>query len=139
MVRTIFEMKEMPIPMACDMYDMMVDSLEEESVETYNDIVSGIDFIPQINKEESAFTSWRDTVNDLYFSGSFVDMFKENSDDPWPIEALWVAYYCLGCIVACLDENGEAGDLQVFKRNGKKFWVKSEAGQRVVFLLPEDY
>ena len=137
-VRTIYQMKDMPLPMACDMYDILVDSLEPESKDVYNKMVATINFKPQISKEECIFENWNETVNDLNFTGSFVDMFKTSADDPWPIEALWIAYYCLKCILACCDENGEAGELQVFFRNRKKFWVKTE-GKRVVFLLPKDY
>ena len=117
----------------------MVDSIEPESREAYDKMIAAIDFKPQVSKEECAFENWNETVNDLNFTGSFVDMFKTAEDDSWPIEALWVAYYCLNCILACCDENSETGDLQVFFRNGKKFWVKTEGRQRVIFLLPEDY
>ncbi|GEM_PF-1441900 len=138
-VRIIYQMKDMPLLMACDMYDIMVDSIEPESREAYDKMIAVIDFKPQVSKEECAFENWKETVNDLNFTGSFVDMFKTSEDDPWPIETLWAAYYCLNCILACCDENDEAGDLQVFFRNGKKFWVKTEGRQRVIFLLPEDY
>ena len=137
-VRVIYKMKYMPLPMACDMFNMMVESLEQESKEAYEKMIASIDFKPQISKAECAFENWREINNDLNFTHSFVDMFKMSADDPWPIEALWVAYYCLNRILTCCDEKGEAGDLQVFYRNGEKFWVKTE-GKKIIFLLPEDY
>ena len=97
-------------------------------------MIATIDFKSQVSKEECAFENWKETVNELNFTGSFVDMFKTSEDDPWPIEALWAMYYCLKCILACCDENGEAGDLQVFFQNGKKFWVKTEGKTESHFL-----
>ena len=138
-VRAIYQMKETPLPMACDMYDIMVNSIEPDSREAYDKMIAVIDYKPQVSKDECAFETWCETANNLNFTKAFVDMFKMPADDSWPIEALWVAYCCLSCILACCGENGEAGDLQVCFRNGKKFWVKAEGRQWVIFRLPEDY
>lgn len=114
-VRTMYQMKDMPLPMVCDMYDIMVNSIEPESREVYDKMIAAIDFKPQVSKEECTLENWNETVNDLNFTGSFVDMFKTSEDDSWPIEALWVAYYCLNCILACCDENGEAGENRLLR------------------------
>lgn len=47
-VRIIYQMKDMPLLMACDMYDIMVDSIESESREAYDKMIAAIDFKPQV-------------------------------------------------------------------------------------------
>ena len=51
-VRIIYQMKDMPLLMACDMYNIMVDSIEPESREAYDKMIAAIDFNPQVSKEE---------------------------------------------------------------------------------------
>lgn len=135
-VRALWDenMRDIPLPLALDFYEVIVDSLVEESAERYQKLIEKLSF--QLkgarNPEETMFSNWKEATNTLHLTKGFTSIFDN------PVEALWVAYASLGKVLDICNEEGEAGYLQVFSFDKRKYWTVVE-GSHVVFLLPQEY
>lgn len=132
-VRAVYEMKDTPLPIAVDMYKIIVDSIEEEFQAAYEEMIKPLtyDFRASDTEEKCVFEEWSEAMNDLYFTKGYTSLFEE------PIYALWIAYEALTLIFE-LKPDGKTGDVQVFYYKRKKFWCVCESGH-VVFFTPEEY
>ncbi len=125
-ITLLYNEKQLPLKEAVSLYEQAFrPSLLKDEVKIFNS---------RLRHKEPAredLTDWYSLENNLYFTKAYISIFHT------PELAVWIAYECLSIILGKA-EKGVTDEMQIFRYNGKKFWVKAE-DKHVVFLMPEDY
>lgn len=135
MVGVLFnEMKNEPVPLVADLFlKTIVPSIEEESFQTYQDMITSLKYRSEAAEGDKP-ESWRDVKNNIYFTKGYTDIFKDNM-----IDGLWIAYFSFTKIFEKYPgPDFIAPYMHVFTYGRRKFWITKEA-DRVIFSTPDEY
>ena len=135
MVRILYEeMKDEPVPLVADLFlKTIVPSIEEESLQVYQDMITPLKYKPEATEDDIP-ESWKDVKNNIYFTKGYTDIFKDNM-----LDGLWIAYFSFTKIFEKYPgPDFLAPYMHVFTYRRKKFWITKEA-DHVNFSTPDEY
>lgn len=122
----LYSEKKLPLIEAVSLYEQAFrPSLLKDEIKVIN---SRLRYTEPTHED---LTDWYSLDNNLYFTKAYISIFHT------PEIAVWIAYECLSIILKKA-EKGVTDEMQVFRYNRRKFWVKAE-DKHIVFLMPEDY